>query len=127
MARLDVTKDLISRVQAYTKERSITARVSSSISEVARKGISHIVITRDGGGMQNPLVDRVEISTYVFSDKEQNAAELAYTLSELYRSLGAHEGYARVDEISMRSEFDMRLARPRWYLSHTFYCTLTNN
>lgn len=78
-----------------------------------------VVVRREGGPLENRLIDRPGIGVQSWAPTEAEASALAMRVSEAMLSLPFEAGFARVDEDVMRSDPDMRSGSPRWYASYT--------
>lgn len=80
-----------------------------------------VVVRREGGAMENRLVDRAGVGVDMWAPTEAEAAELAERVSDSMLSLGFADGFALVREEAMRSDPDMVAKSPRWYASYTLW------
>jgi hypothetical protein len=78
-----------------------------------------VVVQRSGGAMQDPLIDAVGISVDVWAPTEAKAYALMEKVSEAINGLVFADGFALVNEESMRSDYDVLAGSPRWFASYT--------
>lgn len=78
-----------------------------------------VVVRREGGRRENGLVDRAGVGVDVWARTEADASELAMRVSDAMLGLSFADGFARVEEESLRSDYDAFASSPRWYGSYT--------
>lgn len=80
---------------------------------------TYLVIRREGGALENFIVDRVGVGVSAYANSEQEAFELASRASDVMTRLHRHKGFLTVSEQVFRSDYDLVLKKPRWYGSYT--------
>lgn len=80
-----------------------------------------VVVRREGGRRENGLVDRAGVGVDVWARTEADASELAMRVSDAMLGLSFADGFARVEEESLRSDYDAFASSPRWYGSYTVW------
>ena len=113
MGTLNVQADIRSRLAAALSPVEVRASVP------ADRPPSLVVVTREGGGRDNALIDSPGVGVYCWAPTEAEAAELSDRAAEVVESLPFSAGYARVEKESHRSDADPDTKSPRWYLSYT--------
>lgn len=78
-----------------------------------------VVVRREGGRMQNALLDAPGIGVDVWAPTEARAAELCQAAGEALLALEFADGFARVDEEVMLSQYDKLVDSPHWYASYS--------
>lgn len=81
-----------------------------------------VVVRRNGGRRVNALVDRAGLDVLCWAPTESAACSLAERVGDLVWALGSGhilDGIDRVEEESMRSDYDREAGSPRWYASYT--------
>ena len=107
-------------VRAYLEGRMPGTRVSVSVPEDRPQTL--VVVRRNGGRRVNALLDRAGLDVLCWAPTESEACALAERASDLVLALGSGhilEGFDRVDEESLRSDYDRQARSPRWYGSYT--------
>lgn len=80
---------------------------------------SLVVVRRTGGRRLNRLQDSIGIGVECWAATEQEAHDLAVSAASAIESLSFADGYEAARCESMRSDYDVAGASPRWYLSYT--------
>lgn len=113
MPRLDVQAEV--RRRLAEELRGVDVRVSVPNPRPA----TLVVVRREGGAMQDALIDRAGVGVDVWAPTEAGASALAGRVSDAMAALPFSGGFARVDEETVRSDYDVARKSPRWYLSYT--------
>lgn len=113
MTRMDVVADLIARIASALPEARVAAYAEGD------HPAPFITVTREGGRHQDALLDRAGIGVYCWGASEMETRDLAEEVAALMETLAFADGYAAVEQVSMRSDPDPLAGCPRWYLSYT--------
>lgn len=113
MGMLNVEADLRGRLA----EALAPVDVRVSVPDPRPKELA--VITREGGGRENALIDSAGIGIYCYAESRQRAWEIADATADAIACLPFAAGYARVDMEAMYSDPDPLSKSPRYYLSYT--------
>lgn len=113
MGRMDAQAEVRRRLAAALPD--VEVRVTVPDPRPARL----VVVRREGGPLENRLIDRPGIGVQCWAPTEAEASALAARVSDAMLSLPFSAGFATVEETVMRSDPDMRSGSPRWYASYT--------
>lgn len=105
------------KVREYLEKHLNDVEVRTHVPDPRPKRL--VVVRREGGALKNKFLDAPGIGISMWAGTEAETAELAERVSGLMFSLPFQEGFARVDEIVLRSDFDLLARIPRWYGSYT--------
>lgn len=110
---LNVQADLRKRLADALSPIDVYVNVPSKRPE------TFVEVRREGGAIQNPLLDRPGVGIYAWAPTEAEACNLAEQVRAAIFALPFTGGYAFVEEDSVRSDPDPDSRTPRWYLSYT--------
>lgn len=113
MGTLNVQADIRSRLEEALAPVEVRASVP------ADRPRTLVVVTREGGGRDNALIDSPGVGIYCWAPTEAEAAELSDRAAAVVESLPFSAGYARIEKESHRSDAETETRSPRWYLSYT--------
>lgn len=85
----------------------------------AERPATLVVVRREGGARRDALIDRPGVGIDCWAPTEAEAYALCSRVSDAMASLPFSAGFARVDEETMRSDYDVAAKSPRWYASYT--------
>lgn len=107
-------------VQAVVRsklEKALGVPVRASVP--AQRPPTLVVARREGGRMQNALLDAPGIGIDVWAPTEAEAADLCQRAGDAMLSLTFAEGFALVNEEVMLSQYDKLTDSPHWYASYS--------
>lgn len=113
MSALNVQADLRRRLAAAMPCVKVAVAVPETIPPEL------VVVRREGGHRINSTQDAPGVGVDVWAETEARACALASDVSAVMHSLAFADGYERVDEETMGSQYDVLSHRPHWYASYT--------
>ena len=113
MGTLNVQADIRRRLEEALAPVEVRASVP------ADRPRTLVVVTREGGGRDNALIDSPGVGIYCWAPTEAEAAGLSDRAAAVVESLPFSAGYARIEKESHRSDAETETRSPRWYLSYT--------
>lgn len=116
MPRLNVEADIRSYLEENLEGVAVRVRVPDP-----RPG-TLVLVKRSGGRKLNVLQDRPGVDILMWAPSELACSELAERVGDLMELLPRRrflDGYALVEEETMRSDPDPETDLPRWYASYT--------
>ena len=108
MGTLNVQADIRRRLEEALAPVEVRASVP------ADRPRTLVVVTREGGGRDNALIDSPGVGIYCWAP-----TELSDRAAAVVESLPFSAGYARIEKESHRSDAETETRSPRWYLSYT--------
>ena len=113
MPRLNVQADLRRRIS--TAIPGVEVRVSVP----ERRPTELIVVRREGGRALNSTQDAPGVGIDAWAATEGRACELCELAGRVVRSLTFADGYERVTEEVMCTQYDTLAGSPHWYASYS--------
>ncbi len=113
MPRLDVQADVRGRLAEALAPVPVMTHVPDPRPQTL------VVVTRAGGRQLDFLRDRPGVDVLMWAPTEDEAADLAHDVSDAMEAMPFEGGYARVEEETIRSDYDVKGGSPRWYASYT--------
>lgn len=121
MRRMNVQGELRSRLAAALDPVAVRVGVP------AERPAELVTVRRTGGAAERRVYDDADVEVQAWAATEGRAFDLMEQARDVIAALTFADGFADVEELSVRTDYDLLAASPRWYAKYRIKTYLPND